>query len=428
MREQIIDKSGKEAAAQGESGAVRSSNSKDMAAMRLGLLDDCRGIGVMFVFLAHCASVFPESLTRHFDRPWEFLGMAFAGKIDLQTAAAFLVFYPVHMFWVALPIFFVVSGFCIHLSYFQPKRPDLKGFYIRRFFRIYPPYLLPLLFFAFFFPPTHIPLNKLTYWGEFVTHLFMTHNVSELSICAINTSYWTLAVEVQLYALFPLVLVFVRRSSYLRVLIVLAIVEFTLRAIGNIFYEIPGSYVPALLRASPLYYCFSWVLGAALADAFLTGKRLPFAKVHPMVWFVIGLLTSPYPTTAYAYPFFALATVSYLSRRFDREAGEATEERLSPFRRYIRITGTYSYSIYLIHTPILIAVDHLFETLIPGLDKNPFLLFAIGASTWSFLFPLGALMYYWVEKPSINLGRKVLRSLSKRTEPPVVLANQGATS
>jgi peptidoglycan/LPS O-acetylase OafA/YrhL len=396
-----------------------------MAALRLGLLDDCRGIGVMFVFLAHCATVFPDSLTKGFEHPWQFGWSVFSGKIDLQTLSAFLVFYPVHMFWVALPIFFVVSGFCIHLSYFQPKRPDLKGFYIRRFFRIYPPYLLPLLFFAFFFPPTHIPLNKLTYWGQLVTHLFMTHNVSELSICAINTSYWTLAVEVQLYALFPLVLLFVRRSSYLRVLIVLAIVEFTLRAVGNIFYEVPGSYVPALLRGSPLYYCFSWVLGAALADAYLSGKRLPFAKVHPMIYFVIGLLTAGYPLTAYAYPFFALATVSYLSRRFEKEA---TEERLSPLRRYIRITGTYSYSIYLIHTPILIAFDHMLMARFPALDNNPFLLFAVGASTWLFIFPLGAFMYYWIEKPSINLGRKFLRSISKRMERPVVLANQGATS
>jgi peptidoglycan/LPS O-acetylase OafA/YrhL len=423
MREQIIDKSGKEIAAQGEGGASRSATSKDTEAMRLGLLDDCRGIGVMFVFMAHCAAVFPANLARAFEHPWEFAWSAFSGKIDPQTLTGFLVFYPVHMFWVALPIFFVVSGFCIHLSYFQPARPDIKGYYIRRFFRIYPPYIIPLLFFAFVFPWTHLPFNKLTHWGQLVTHLFMCHNVSELSICAINASYWTLAVEVQLYALFPLLVIFVRRSSYLRVLVFLAIVEFTLRAIANIFYDIPGSFAPAFLRASPFFYCFSWASGAALAESYLTGKRLPFARIHPMIWFAIGLLTAPYPTTAYAYPFFALATVSYLSRRFERETGE---KKLSPLRRYIRITGTYSYSIYLIHVPILMAVYQLTEARFPGLDKNPFLLFALGVATWPFIFPLGALGYYWLEKPSIALGRKLLRSWSKRTERPVVLANQGA--
>ena len=419
----MIDKSGKEAAAQGEGGAARSSSSKDTEAMRLGLLDDCRGLGVMCVFMAHCASSFPPNLARAFEQPWQFLWSAFSGKIDPQTLVAFFVFYPVHMFWIALPIFFVVSGFCIHLTYFQPKRPSLKGYYIRRFFRIYPAYLIPLLFFAFIFPWTRLPFNKLTYWGQLGTHLFMCHNVSELSVCAINSSYWTLAVEVQCYALFPLLLLFVRRWSYVRVLVVLAMVEFFLRAFANIVYDIPGSFAPAFLRASPFFYCFSWAIGAALAESYLTGKRLPFARVHPLVWLVIGLLVTPYPTTAYAFPFFALATVSYLSRRFERQV---TGERLSPLRRYIRITGTYSYSIYLIHTPILMAVYQLLEARIPGLDQNPFLLFAIGLCVWPFVFPIGALMYYWVEKPSIAFGKKVLRSLSKRTERPVVFANQGA--
>jgi peptidoglycan/LPS O-acetylase OafA/YrhL len=204
---------------------------------------------------------------------------------------------------------------------------------------------------------------------------------------------------------------------------VLAIIEFSLRAFANVVYDIPGSFAPAFIRASPFFYCFSWASGAALAEAYLAGKRLPFAKVHPMFWFAIGLLTSPYPTNAYAFPFFALATVSYLSRRFDREA---TEQKLSPLRRYIRITGTYSYSIYLIHTPILMAVYQLAEARFPGLDKNPFPLFAIGVCIWPFIFPLGALMYYWVEKPSIELGRRLLRRRSQRPEHGFTLASETA--
>jgi peptidoglycan/LPS O-acetylase OafA/YrhL len=423
MRDQTIAKSGKEGAAQGVGVASKSLSSKDTDAMRLGLLDDCRGLGVMFVFLAHCASSFPLTYALAFEHPWEFLWSIFSGKVDTMTTAAFFIFYPVHMFWVALPIFFVVSGFCIHLTYTPQDRPDLRAYYVRRFFRIYPPYLIPLLFFAFLFPWTRLPFTKLTYWGQLVTHLFMCHNISELSICAINTSYWTLAVEVQLYALFPLVMLFVRRSSYLRVLVVLAVVEFVLRAYANIVYDLPGSFAPAFLRASPFFYCFSWVSGAALADSYLTGKQLPFAKVHPLIWFVIGLLLSPYPTSAYAYPFFALATVSYLSRRFQRPV---TTVKLSPLRRYIRLTGTYSYSIYLLHAPLLMALYIVAEAHYPGLAQNPFLLFALGVSTWPFIFPMGALMYHWLEKPSIALGRKVLRSWSKRTERPVVFANQGA--
>ena len=54
---------------------------------------------------------------------------------------------------VGVAIFFVVSGFCIHLSFRRGAPGDWRGFFIRRFFRIYPPYFLAVLIFAFFFWP-----------------------------------------------------------------------------------------------------------------------------------------------------------------------------------------------------------------------------------------------------------------------------------
>ena len=423
MREEIIDKSSREAISRPEGGATKSSSSKETEVKRLGILDDCRGFAIILVFFAHCAASLPANLLSAFERPWGFAWSAATGKVDLQTVIAFITFFPMHLGWVALPIFFVVSGFCIHLTYSQSTRPDFRAFYVRRFFRIYPPYLIPLLFFAFICPWTRLPLNKLTYWGQLGTHLLMCHNVSELSVCAINTSYWTLAVEVQLYLLFPLLMLYVRRFSYGRALLLLAILELCLRAFSNFVYDIPGGFAPAFIRASPFFYCFSWTTGAALAEAYLTRKPLPFAKVHPLIWIMIGVLTCGYPTTAYSFPFFALATVSFLSRRFSRVS---TEERHSLLGRYLRATGTYSYSIYLVHTPIVMGIVRECEARIPGMDKNPFLIGAIGLSTWPLVFALGALMYYWVEKPSIVLGKKLLRSWSKRTAPSAILANEGA--
>jgi peptidoglycan/LPS O-acetylase OafA/YrhL len=53
--------------------------------------------------------------------------------------------------WVGVPIFFTVSGFCIHLSYQRSRENGFKRFFTRRFFRIYPPYLLAVLFFGLIF-------------------------------------------------------------------------------------------------------------------------------------------------------------------------------------------------------------------------------------------------------------------------------------
>ena len=391
---------------------------------RLDILDDCRGFAIILVFLCHCQSSLPSNLIRAFERPWSFAGAALSGRIDWHTLLAFITFFPFHLGWSALPIFFVVSGFCIHLTYCQPSRPDFRAFYVRRFFRIYPPYLLALLFFAILFPWSRLPFNKITYWGQFITHILMCHNISELSVCAINPSYWTLAVEVQLYLLFPLLLLYVRRSSYGRALLLLAIVELTLRLFSASVFEIPGRLSPAFLRASPFYYCFSWATGAAIANAYLTRRPLPFTGVNPLIWLFLAILTSSYPTASFSFPFFALAAASFISRSLTKGS---VEERPSYLGRFIRRTGIYSYSIYLIHTPILLAAISLCEARFPAMRQNPFLIFAVGVSTWILVFPLGALMYYWVEKPSIAFGKRLLRSWAAHPDRQLSFARQGAT-
>src|ERR1700722_6763108 len=60
--------------------------------------------------------------------------------------------------WCGVAIFFVVSGFCIHLSY--KRKPDWLDFASRRFFRIYPAYFVALLFCALVLPWTRISFSR----------------------------------------------------------------------------------------------------------------------------------------------------------------------------------------------------------------------------------------------------------------------------
>ena len=409
--------------ASGKSGSLRPASSElsspttpvskePVHRQRYEILDDCRGFAIILVFFRHCEFFLPDRLTQILYNPQDFLSAVFAGKAAPHDLFLFVAFFPFHIGWTALPIFFVVSGFCIHLTYCQP-RSDLKAFYIRRFFRIYPPYLLALLVFTFFYPLTRIPFTKLTYWGQFVTHLLLCHNVSELSIVAINAPFWTIAIEVQLYLIFPLILIFARRYSYARALLVLALIEFSLQLFAVIVYEKPPGYAPAWLRGSPFFFCFSWGLGAAIADAYLSGKPLALMRIHPLVWLVPGILTSTFPAYEFSFAFFALFTASIITRHLSKSQ---VEERPSYLHRIIRITGIYSYSIYLLHDPILRAVVLFYKGRFPGIEHHPFLIFAAGASSWLVIFPLSALMYYWVEKPAIAFGKRVLRALPQPSD------------
>jgi len=390
--------------------------------LHIPVLDDCRGIAIILVFLRHAEVFLPHYFDESLDHPWQFASDVFAGKVDFPTLLTYIALFPGHLGWVALPIFFVVSGFCIHLSYFQSGRPSLKAFYVRRFFRIYPAYLLALLIFATVFPWSRLPFNKLTNWAQLGAHLLQCHNFFETSLYAINASYWTIGIEVQLYLLFPLMLLVVRRYSYTGLLILLGLVEVSLHTFSALFCYAPGHFPPAWLRASPFFFCFSWAIGAAMAEAYLKQRPLPLSRVHPVVWLVPAVLTSPFPSHEFTFTFFSLAVAATLWRCLTRESAE---DRQSLLGRSIRIIGIYSYSIYLIHGPIMIALTYLVEAWFPGIKDYSFLIFAAALCSWLVTFPLSALMYYWVEKPGISLGKKVLKTWKQRTLDRV---NTGAVS
>jgi peptidoglycan/LPS O-acetylase OafA/YrhL len=78
------------------------------------------------------------------------------------------------------------------------------------------------------------------------------------------------------------------------------------------------------------------------------------------------------------------------------------------------VTGTYSYSIYLIHHPLVVGVTESYKRFFPGIENNPGLMFSAALSSWLIIFPLGALTYYLLERPSISFGKRLLRARSRR--------------
>jgi peptidoglycan/LPS O-acetylase OafA/YrhL len=382
----------------------------------LVFLDQCRGVAILLVFLCHCTINFTGGTNEWFLYPFRYAMQVVSGKLSLPDLAAFITLFPFRVGWVAVPIFFVVSGFCIHLSYCQARRPSLTAFYIRRVFRIYPAYLVALLVFATVFPGTSLPFTKLTHWAILISHLFQFHNFFETSVSAINGVYWTIAIEVQLYLLYPLFLRYARRCSFNRLLVVLGVIELSLHTISFVYFYATGRFAPIWLRASPFFYCFSWTLGAALADSYLNGKVLAITKISPIVWLVLWFGCSFVSSVAHEFGFtlFALAVTSIIARHLNPERVTAAK-RTSFFGRIIEKTGVYSYSIYLIHYPIMVVLMGLYDGWFPEIKNQPFLSFGAATTTGLVIFPISILMYYSLEAPGIALGKRVIRAWSART-------------
>ncbi len=70
-------------------------------------------------------------------------------------STSFIAFFPLSFGWMGVPLFFVISGFCIHASALKNNELRVGRFFWRRFWRIYPPYLAALIF-AIFISQTDI--------------------------------------------------------------------------------------------------------------------------------------------------------------------------------------------------------------------------------------------------------------------------------
>src|SRR5947208_10798579 len=121
-----------------------------------------RGLAICMVFAVHAVDY--TGLTR---LAWN----GYFRILDIASAEALLL--PLKFGSSGVPIFFAVSGFCIH--YFYKDLKSVALFYIRRFLRIVPPYWILLG-----------AISSLSFVGkelfgislgtQFVSHLLLVHN------------------------------------------------------------------------------------------------------------------------------------------------------------------------------------------------------------------------------------------------------------
>jgi peptidoglycan/LPS O-acetylase OafA/YrhL len=163
---------------------------------RLTFIDGIRGLSALYVALYHAAGDVPPP------------------ALALRFLAGFLQFGH-----YAVGVFIVVSGYCLMLPVARSANGRIeggwRGYAIRRARRLLPPYYLVLLLAVAavaIVRPWHpattgeeadvLRLNP----GTLVSHLLLIHNLREAWAQAFDPPMWSVAAEWQIYALFPLLL------------------------------------------------------------------------------------------------------------------------------------------------------------------------------------------------------------------------------
>jgi len=93
------------------------------------------------------------------------------------------------------------------------QRPSWTDFIRRRFWRIYPPYVFTLVLFSVAYHSD---------WRQVLSHLFLVHSLATSTFNGINSAFWSVGVEVQLYAAYPLLILLSSRLGWRRTVWLLA--------------------------------------------------------------------------------------------------------------------------------------------------------------------------------------------------------------
>jgi peptidoglycan/LPS O-acetylase OafA/YrhL len=351
---------------------------------RIEWLDGVRGCAALFVVLHHTyLAVFPGRFPTT-DGPWGF---------------AFLMYG--HL---AVVVFIVVSGFSLGLAPTR-QRNDVKHgarkFYHRRAWRILPPYWIALV--ISLLVDWYLLTGELAAWPQhaatfrsFVIHALLLQDV--LPSQSPNSAFWSIAVEAQIYILFPFMIVMSQRLS-----VGLMVASTVVLVVLAQMLAMTGRPYSAIIHLSPaLLVAFSFGIWAA---GEVNAPKLPL----PMLWIGAALAVA-------LGVFFGTIGIAEVAANFfwvDVAVGAVvailfvglTQAR-SPLGWVLSSwplskLGEFAYSLYLTHgafIPLIVAY------LWVGRGTNPYLSYLTAAAVVIPSTVLIAYAFFWMfERPFLTI-------------------------
>ena len=298
----------------------------------------------------------------------------------------------------AVPLFFLINGYCIHASnikYLKANRSlPLKEYYLRRFLRIYPAYLVSLLI--------AIVINYIVFDNyrlnlyDGLVHLFSLQGFTVRYFNTINLVLWTISVELAFYAIYPAFYYFRFRFNLKYALAF----TFLISGLSIAFYTLRGSFTP------PERFCafnlwFAWCCGAFLADKKMLSPQDLKRPVYLGLYLLIltgliclnivrrdlSILIDQFNILFWAAPMmFLLSKEDWLRQR----------QNLWIIKIFAAI-GLSSYSLYLLHEPLIALKNFLVH------KYFPVSLQLAGVTAGILLVPVVSwYSYYYVEKPFLH--------------------------
>jgi peptidoglycan/LPS O-acetylase OafA/YrhL len=365
--------------------------------VRYASLDVIRGMACLMLLVYHSAFYADHSWSSSKPETWTFAGLAInvIGRL-----------------WIGVPMFFVVSGYCIAASIdsLRRKPQSLTQYFWRRMRRIYPP-LWGALVFAIIFTSL-IELNsklfasclQLPRMAEFIpidwisnftaTSSWLSGLLGEKGEYLIQNT-WTLCYEEQFYAVTGLLLVVAARHFFATVYAV-ALATLVVRHVSRHFHwPIDG-----------FFFDGHWLIFAA---GILLYHRIQYLRGQRSRWTIAalagvagyGLCERLFAADAHhrhvgEYIFVAclFALVMIVAKKWDSHIVRSFAAK--PFLW----CGKFSYSIYLTHYPIVVTTSCVLAGL--GFHTDGWVFLVTVPACIAISLPVAYLFYLLVERHFVN--------------------------
>lgn len=367
---------------------------------RLAFLDGVRALAATYVVLHHAwLTVYPQEAPPGIER-------ATTGWLEFGD--------------FGVTLFIVVSGFSLMLAPLRNGlrvRGGVRSFYWGRFKRIIPAYWAALVLSALLgitvlsvWTGTHWDVSLPVTWKDFAVHALMLQDFNESA--RINHVFWSVALEWHIYFLFPLLLILWRRRSLWWTTAVIV-------TISVLVAWVSGAILPPYTFDLNFFIWFNFLgcftLGASAARIAHNGGVIPIrGRTFAPNWPALGALTVILSLAAEHYlqvpaihnTIFGLGAAFLL---IGLASGQFAVARRALQWRPLVWVGICSYSLYLLHAPILQLIwQYVLDPLGLGIGN---------LATLAALIPLGLLVSIPVAHLSyLAAERPFLRKSTRRAE------------